>query len=90
MDANTLITDIADCIRHFSVTSLQILYQSPTPYFLYSMQIVSRKAGVTVLTSGKGDYKTRNLLNIKRNHGEGKGTPLQYSCLENPMNGGAW
>ena len=21
---------------------------------------------------------------------EGKGTPLQYSCLENPMNGGAW
>ena len=22
--------------------------------------------------------------------GEGKGTPLQYSCLENPMNGGAW
>ena len=22
--------------------------------------------------------------------GEGNGTPLQYSCLENPMNGGAW
>ena len=21
---------------------------------------------------------------------EGNGTPLQYSCLENPMNGGAW
>ena len=25
-------------------------------------------------------YKTR----------EGNGTPLQYSCLENPMDGGAW
>ena len=25
-------------------------------------------------------------LNI---HGEGNGTPLQYSCLENPMDGGA-
>ena len=23
-------------------------------------------------------------------HGEGNGTPLQYSCLENPMEGGAW
>ena len=22
--------------------------------------------------------------------GEGNGTPLQYSCLENPMDGGAW
>ena len=22
--------------------------------------------------------------------GEGDGTPLQYSCLENPMDGGAW
>ena len=22
--------------------------------------------------------------------GEGPGTPLQYSCLENPMDGGAW
>ena len=23
-------------------------------------------------------------------HGEGNGTPLQYSCLENPIYGGAW
>ena len=23
-------------------------------------------------------------------HGEGNGTPLQYSCLENPVDGGAW
>ena len=25
-----------------------------------------------------------------RSPGEGKGNPLQYSCLENPMNGEAW
>ena len=25
-----------------------------------------------------------------RSPGEGNGTPLQYSCLENPMEGGAW
>ena len=24
------------------------------------------------------------------NSGEGNGTPLQYSCLGNPMDGGAW
>ena len=24
------------------------------------------------------------------NNGEGNGTPLQYSCLANPMDGGAW
>ena len=27
------------------------------------------------------------LMKVK---GEGDGTPLQYSCLENPMDGGAW
>ena len=25
-----------------------------------------------------------------RSPGEGHGNPLQYSCLENPMNRGAW
>ena len=27
---------------------------------------------------------------ISLRNGEGSGTPLQYSCLENPMDGGAW
>ena len=27
---------------------------------------------------------------LRRGDGEGSGTPLQYSCLENPMDGGAW
>ena len=32
-----------------------------------------------------------NLLNIcLAEDGEGNGTSLQYSCLENPMDGGAW
>ena len=30
------------------------------------------------------------LLHIRINCGEGNGTPLQYSCLENPMDRGAW
>ena len=27
---------------------------------------------------------------LGRSSGEGNGTPLQYSCLENSMDGGAW
>ena len=36
-------------------------------------------AGDTGLTPGSG-----------RSPGEGNGNPLQYSCLENPMDKGAW
>ena len=31
-----------------------------------------------------------SILGLGRSLGEGKGNPLQYSCLENPMDGGAW
>ena len=27
---------------------------------------------------------------LGRSPGKGNGSPLQYSCLENPMDGGAW
>ena len=30
------------------------------------------------------------LLHLNSWEGEGNGTPLQYCCLENPMDGGAW
>ena len=30
------------------------------------------------------------MANLDSIFGEGNGTPLQYSCLENPMDGGAW
>ena len=42
------------------------------------------------------DFKRRLLLgrkfmtNLDNIFGEGDGTPLRYSCLENPMDGGAW
>ena len=29
-------------------------------------------------------------ITMNKASGEGNGTPLQYSCLENPMDGGAW
>ena len=41
----------------------------------------------------KDDFSQVTKLAIKssiRAQGGGNGTPLQYSCLENPMDGGAW
>ena len=32
----------------------------------------------------------QHLLGHRESNGEGNGTPLQYFCLENPMDGGAW
>ena len=31
-----------------------------------------------------------DLIPFRAHVGEGNGTPLQYSCLENPMDRGAW
>ena len=41
-----------------------------------------------MLTSMKGEINNNTL--IVGDFGKGNGTPLQYSCLENPMDGGAW
>ena len=45
-------------------------------------------------SDGKGSaYNVGDLGSIpgwRRSSGEGNGTPLQYSCLENPMDGGVW
>ena len=31
-----------------------------------------------------------SISGLERSTGEGTGNPLQYSCLENPMDRGAW
>ena len=35
-------------------------------------------------------HGTQNWEDLRVSGREGNGTPLQYSCLENPMDGGAW
>ena len=44
--------------------------------------------GSEVATCNVGDLGS--ILGSGRSPGEGNGSPLQYSCLENPMDGGAW
>ena len=37
-----------------------------------------------------GDRDTGLIPGLERSPGEGNGNPLQYSCLENPMERGNW
>ena len=42
-------------------------------------------------TANAGDFRDVGLIpGLGRCPGEGNGNPLQYSCLENPMDRGAW
>ena len=43
-----------------------------------------------VLSNPPESISVHLLLESVHSSGEGNGTPLQYSCLENPMHGGAW
>ena len=55
---------------------------------------IYRFTGISSGSDGKAsDYNVGDLGSIPglgRSSGEGNGNPLQYSCLENPMDGGAW
>ena len=43
------------------------------------------------LPAGAGDVRDPGLIpGWGKSPGEGKGNPLQYSCLENSMDRGAW
>ena len=48
----------------------------------------SKERLIIVVIEHKFKITIMSKLNLM--DGEGNGTPLQYSCLENPMDGGAW
>ena len=84
---HTLQTLLANpsCYPYFSLTG----YKTEIPT-TSSLGLISLSEWLTELR------KTLYLLNhcllwfIMKGYGEGNGNPLQYSCLENPMEGGAW
>ena len=42
-------------------------------------------------SANAGDVRDAGLIpDLRRSPGGGLGNPLQYSCLENPMDRGAW
>ena len=43
-----------------------------------------------LLTNAGGAEDLGLIPGLRRSAGDGHGNPLQYSCLENPMDRGAW
>ena len=43
-----------------------------------------------ILVSMEQVKQNRHFTDLRKKCGEGNGNPLQYSCLENPMDGGVW
>ena len=82
------------------------IWQNPTPiYDKSSQQIRNRgdfpqvdKEYLQNIFPGGSDGKVSAynvgdlgwIPGLGRSSGEGNGNPLQYSCLENPMDGGTW
>ena len=54
------------------------------------LHVARTKTETSILSVWYSGDKLRNWLTISAYLGEGNGTPLQSSCLENPMDGGAW
>ena len=58
--------------------------------FLTALTIQSVQLGPSTDLSEGWFHTLENFCVGREGNGEGNGTPLQYSCLENPMDGGAW
>ena len=52
--------------------------------------LVRRKNLEPILQTEVSQKEKNKYHTLVHMSGEGNGTPLQYSCLENPMEGGAW
>ena len=86
-------------VGHDSVTSLSVFTfmhwrrkWQPTPVFLPG-EFQGRGSLMGCRLWGRTESDTTEAMQQQQqlyNYGEGNGTPLQYSCLENPMDGGAW
>ena len=66
----------------------------PRPMFTLSCSLSEYSQMVLVvknLCANAGDLRDAGLIpELGRSPGGGNGNPPQYSCLENPMDGGAW
>ena len=66
-------------------------YQSSEPDVgLPHTELVTLSATFGALPSTYNTGDLGSIPGLGRTPGGGHGNPLQYSCLENPMDGGAW
>ena len=58
--------------------------------FSYDYLLLGFPGGLDGKESAHGARDPGSISGSRRSPGEGNGYPLQYSCLENSMDGGAW
>ena len=58
--------------------------------FSASLDMRGFRSGSEVKASACNAGDLGSIPGLGRSPGEGNGNPLLYSCLENPMDGGAW
>ena len=82
-----------DVIKHWDSTrnvyaekNSSISFPSSRPALPFSRESHS----FITLCLSRGGLSISYVSLSSKDGGEGSGTPLQYSCLENPMGGGAW
>ena len=71
--------------RQKAITRLSPLTQEPSMFLSFPGGLVVKNPPVSAGDAGDTDSVPRS----GRSPGEGNGNPLQYSCLKNPLGGGA-
>ena len=79
----------------FTYSDLLLITKGMAWLWIYSFMHTRKKWTVALvlknLPASVGDMRDGcSILWSERSSGEGHGNPLQYSCLENPMDRGAW
>ena len=85
-----LLPSIFPSIRDFS-NELAVCIRRPKYWsFSFSISPSNLPGGSGGKASAYSAGDPGSIPGLGRSPGEGNGNPLQYSCLENPMDGGAW
>ena len=71
-------------------SSLYFSWITPIIFKMISIDYEPSIGGSEVKASAWNVGDLGSIPGSGRSPGEGNGNPLQYSCLENPMDGGAW
>ena len=83
---------LVPCTLYYNFIILEVM-QIRLPFhdlFFFFGQFISHTTFRVRLCSPLYSSGPDNSVFVEIMFGEGNGNPLQYSCLENPMGGGAW
>ena len=72
-------------LRYFAHHFGSVVCRGQTQYLAFAPYSSEVAFGILVFL-----YLVHNLPQLHMHTGEGNGTPLQYCCLANPMDGEAW